>query len=176
MAQLPGHLVDDGIGRPAQPGEKVAEPGVAVPEVVQLPLHILLDVPAHQGVERLVLHRGKASLLQHIPGNMLQKVVQEGADLGRVKGRRFPGPGPQAVLHEIGKVAAAQPLQPGGRHGDLLPVQSPHRRPGQRAPLQRPCPVHGAQSNGILPIRRQALPEFSARSLTRHLQGRLNCC
>ena len=114
MAQLPGNLVDDGIGRPAQPGEEVAEPGIAVPEVVQLPLHILLDIPAHQGVESLVLHRGKAALFQHVPGDMLEQIVEEGADLRRIKSRRFPGLCPQAILHEIGKVAAAQPLQPGG--------------------------------------------------------------
>ena len=126
VPQFLRHLVNDGIGRGPQPLEKIPEPGTPVLEVVQFPGYVLVDILPHQLVQPVVVHGGKAPLGQHIPGHTFQQVMEEGADLGRVKGRRFPGLGPKTVFHEIGKVAGPQPFQPGGGHGDAFSINRLH--------------------------------------------------
>ena len=162
VPQLLRHLVDDGVGGGPQPPEKIPEPGVPVLEVVQLPGHILVDILPHQLVQPVVVHGGKAPLGQHVPGHIFQQVMEKGADLWRVEGRRFPGLGPKAVLHEIGEVAGPQPFQPGGGHGDAFPINRLHSRRRQPAPtgVRRPC--HGIQAAGAVRRLPEVLPQGTA--------------
>ena len=144
VAQFLRHLVDDSVGVGPQTVEQIPEPGGTVLKIVQLLFRVLVDVLSGQAVKFFVIHHGKAALSQHIPGDIFQQIVEKRADLGRVEGGRFPGLGPQAVLHEVGKVAGAQPLHPGGGHGDPLSVNGPDRGGRQTASPGRSSPLHGA--------------------------------
>ena len=126
MPQFLRHLVNDGIGRGPQPPEKIPEPGTPVLEVVQFPGHVLVDILPYKAMQPVIVHSGKAPLRQHVPRHVFQQIVQERTDLRRVKGRRFPRLRPQAVFHEIGKVAGPQPFQPRGGHGDAFSINRLH--------------------------------------------------
>ena len=133
-AKLLRRLVDDGVSGTAQTGKEIAEAGVPVLEVAQLLLDVLVDVFADEGVEGFLVHLGEAPQGLHVPGDPLQEEVEEGADLGRVKGGGGPGPGLEAVLHEIGEMAGANAFQPGGGHADALPIKGADGPGGQGAP------------------------------------------
>ena len=174
MPQLLRYLVSDSVGCVSQPGKEIAEPGALPLQIRQLPGHIPVDVFPHQGMEFLLLHPGKAPQVQHIPGDIFQQVVEEGADLRRVKGRGSPGLCPQAILHKIGKVTRAHPLQPGGGHGGAFAVQRPHRSGGQRSPPQPGGPLHTCQPPGENRLLREVTPQRPAGN--RCLQRRNRSC
>ena len=144
VAQFLRHLVNDSVGVGPQTVEQIPEPGGTVLEIVQLLFRVLVDILSGQAVKFFVIHCGKAALSQHIPGDIFQQIVEKRADLGRVEGGRFPGLGPQAVLHEVGEVAGAHPFQPGGGHGNPLSVNGPDCGGRQTAPSGRGGPLHGA--------------------------------
>ena len=176
MPQFLCHLVDDGIGRVPQTGKEILKPGVSLPEIVQFLLHIQVNVVPDQLMQLLVIHRREASHAQHIPGDVFQQEVEESADLRRVKGSRGPGLRLQAVLHEVGEVAGAHTLQPGGGHGHPITVQCPDSAPGQTAPLDGRCPLHGCQAVRKLGIFREIPPQRPLRPLSRCLQRGDGCC
>lgn len=147
-AQLRRHLIDHGISRCPQTGKEISEAGISILEIVQLLLHVALRIPAHKAVQLLLLHSGKATLRQYVPGHVFQQEMQKCADLRRVKGGGLPWSCPEAVLHEVSKMARAHPLQPGGRHGDPISIQRPDRPPGQPPPPQGRRPLHGRQTPG----------------------------
>ena len=127
-------------------------------------------------MEILLPHGGKAASVQHVLRDVLQQVVEERADLGGVKGRRAAGLGLQTVLHEVGEVAAPQPLHPGGGHGDPLPVQRLYSAAGQAAPLQCRRPLHGRQRGGVVGGSRKIPPQGPIRDSSGGLQRRDRCC
>ena len=175
-AHLLGDLVHHRVGGAAQPGEEIPEPSVPALQIPQLFHRVLVDVPPHQGVEILLPHGGKAASVQHVLRDVLQQVVEERADLGGVKGRRAAGLGLQTVLHEVGEVAAPQPLHPGGGHGDPLPVQRLYSAAGQAAPLQCRRPLHGRQRGGVVGGSRKIPPQGPIRGRSGRLQRRDRCC
>ena len=172
VPQLLRHLVDDRVGGVPQAGKEIPEPGIPPLQAVELLGLVFADVLPRQGVERLLVHLSKAAHGQHVPGDIFQQEVEEGADLGRVKGSRGPGLRPQAVLHEVGKMAGPHPLQPGRGHGDAVSVQRPDRRPGQGATLQRGCPLHGGQPVLKGGIFGEIPPQVATGGLPRRLQRR----
>ena len=138
VPQFLRHLINDRIGRVPQPPEQVLEPGVPILEIVQLLRRILVDILPYKAMQPVIVHSGKAPLRQHVPRHVFQQIVQERTDLRRVKGRRFPRLRPQAVFHEIGKMAGADPFHPGRGHGDPPAVNSPDG--GRRQAPRRGCP------------------------------------
>ena len=176
MAQLFRHLVYDGVGHIAQAGEEVPEAGIFLLEVVQLLLHVKVNIFAHQGVEVFLLHPGKAAPAQHLRCDVFQQEVQESADLRCVKGRRPTGLCPQAVLHEVGKMAGAQPLRPGGGHGDTLAVKGLDRRPGKRTALEFQGTAHGCKPGRVIFVLGKILPQRTLRSRAGGLQRGQSCC
>ena len=172
MPQLLCHLVYDGVSGVPQTGKQVLEPGVSPLKIVQLLLHIQVDVFPHQLVQLFVIHCREAAHAQHIPGDVFQQKVEKGADLRRVKSRRGPGPRLQTVLHEVRKMAGAHPLQPGGGHGHPVAVQRPDGTAGQSAPLDGRRPLHSRQTVRKLRILRKIPPQRPLGPLSRHLQRR----
>ena len=144
VAQFLRHLVNDSVGVGPQTVEQIPEPGGTVLEIVQLLFRVLVDILSGQAVKFFVIHRGKAALPQYVPGDVFQQIVEKRADLGRVEGGRFPGLGPQTVLHEVGEVAGAHPFQPGGGHGNPLSVNGPDCGGRQTAPSGRGGSLHSA--------------------------------
>ena len=161
-AELLRRLVNDGVGGRAQAGEEVAEAGVPVLEVAQLLFHIFFDVLADEGMEGVLIHLGKAPQGLYVPGDALQEEVEEGADLGRVKGGGGPGPGLEAVLHEIGEVAGSDALQAGGGHAGAFSVEGPDRPGGEGPPGLLRRPGHGLQPGAEGGHRLQPPPEGPA--------------
>ena len=68
-------------------------------------------------------------------------------------------------------MAAPQPLHPGGRHGDPLPVQRLHRAPGQASPLQGRRPLHGCHQGSQGFVSRKVPPQRTPWDGPRGLQG-----
>ena len=61
VPQLLRHLVHHRVGHIAQAGKEIAEAGVPRLEVVELLLHISVDIGSDQGMELLLSHLGKAA-------------------------------------------------------------------------------------------------------------------
>ena len=79
--------------------------------------------------------------------------------------------GAQTVLHEVPEMAAFQPVDTGGRHGDTPPVQRLHRLPRELAPSHGPSLLHPREQR-LLPVLGEVLPQRAARLLTCQRQRR----
>ena len=176
MPQFLRHLINDRIGRVPQPPEQVLEPGVPILEIVQLLRRILVDILPYKAMQPVIVHSGKAPLRQHVPRHVFQQIVQERTDLRRVKGRRFPRLRPQAVVHEIGKMAGADPFQPGSGHGDPLAVNSPDGGRRQAAPPGSRRVLHSVQPPGRIRVLPEVLPEGAVPPLPCRFQCRGKRC
>ena len=82
------------------------------------------------------IHLPEATQLHHIPGGLLQNIMDIGAKLRRIYGRFLPLLGPQAVLQEIGQAAFCLPVHLGGGQQQAFTVQSGNIFGSNRAKLE----------------------------------------
>ena len=175
-AHLFGHLVDHGVGSGTKPGEQVAETGRLLLEILKLPGNIQVHVFADQLMKLPLPYFSKATPVQNLCSHMFQQVMEEGADLRGIEGGRSPWLCPQAVLHEIGKMAAAQTLRPGGGHGKPAAIKGLNGGGRKAPPLHGGSTTHGIQIGLIRPFFFKKLPKFSSWHCAGCLQRRLNSC
>ena len=163
------------MDRPPQPPEQIAEAGLLPVQGADGLGDIVVHTLVHQGVELPFRQGGKPAPFRGRPGDVLHDIVEEGADLGGVQPGGPPLLGPEAVLHEVGKVAGFDLVDAAGGHAEGLAVQRAHRPFAEAASGHVLGPVHGRKGvPAVLPLR-QEIPQ-GARSAARGLQCRLNSC
>ena len=116
-----------------------------------------------------VLH---AALLLGVPQEVFQHVVDKGARLGGVKARPFPRLGFQAVLHEVGEVAALDGVHLGRRQAHFVSVQGVHRPSAQAPTGVLPRQTHPTSAQVPLRFLLQSVQEGVVPVPPRPLQGR----
>ena len=123
VGKLLHRRIHDAVDRLAQPAEKIAEARVLPVKVGEIFFNVCTDRLPHKRVQRRTLQRLEAAALARRAERVLHHVVDKGADLRRVEARSCALLRAQAVLHEVGEMAAPRLVHARGAERDAAPVE-----------------------------------------------------
>ena len=126
---LVGDVLHDGTGCLPQTGEQIPEPGALPGVAVDLRPGVLVHIVVYQLSQRRLVHLSVTAPVPHVTVHIFQQIVDECTHLRRLKAGAGALLGAQTVLHEVPEMAAFQPVDAGGGHGDVPSVQRLHRLP-----------------------------------------------
>ena len=120
-------------------------------------MHILRHEALGQAPQTAVIDGRKTAALLYLPGDLLEHIVHEGADLGRCEAVGLVGPGLQAVLAEVGVAAGGEAVDARSAQPRPPAVERLHSLGGETAARTRRGLAEPGKAFGI------GLPEPGGR-------------